>query len=160
MSNPFSEAAPATYPKGPGQSPDNVTSLANNAAKGLGAVGTSQVQAANDKLLIRVKTGSGTSGSGTVELHLVMSEDGTTWSNGVDPDTTSDQSSKLDSRTLLEIVQANVDATTYSFKWLALQSLIGDLPTYWAFVLYNKSGAALSVTAGEHYAKHSLVSYA
>jgi hypothetical protein len=161
MSNPFSVAALATYPKGPAQGTDNVTSLANNTAKGLGAVGTTVVQYADDIVApIRVKTGSGTSGSGTIELHLVVSEDSSVGSNGIDPDATSDQSSKMTANTLIEALQANADTTSYYFKGVNLQALRGGMPTYWALVLYNKSGATLSATAADHYAKHSQVSYA
>lgn len=163
MSNPFSVAAVATFPKGPAQGTDNVTSLANNLAKALGSLGTTVFQYADDIIApAHFKTGTSTSGTGTLELHLVMGEDATTanWSRAVDPDSTSDQAAKLDASTLVEAIQANADSTTYFFKGFSLQSRLGYMPTYWTLVIYNKSGAALSAVAADHYAKHSLISFA
>lgn len=163
MSNPFSVAAVATFPKGPAQGTDNVTSLPNNQAKAMGSVGTTVVEFAEDKIApVHIKTGTGTSGSGTLELHFVTGEDATAanWTYGVDPDSTSDQASKLNSNTLIEAINANADSTTYYFKGFSIQSKFGYISTYWTLVLYNKSGSALSATAGDHYAKHSLNSFA
>lgn len=161
MSNPFSVAAVATYPKGPAAGTDNVTSLANNAAKGLGAVGTAVTQYADDIVApIRIKTGTGTSASGNCSLYLVVSEDGSIYSNGVDPDSTSTQAAALKTDFLVETISANSDATSYYFKGFSLQSRLGYMPSYWALVIYNQSGASFSVTAADHSAKHSLVSFA
>jgi len=93
MSNPLSVASLATFPLGPAQSTDNLTALPNGQAKGLGALGTTLVQYYDDIVApIQIKSGSAVSGSGTVSLYLVCSEDGISWTNGINPNSTSDQS--------------------------------------------------------------------
>jgi hypothetical protein len=94
MSNPLSVASLATFPLGPGQSTDNLTALPDGQAKGLGALGTTLVQYYDDVVApILIKSGNSVNGSGIASLFLVCSEDGTSWTNGINPNSTSDQSS-------------------------------------------------------------------
>src|SRR5271166_471076 len=163
MSNPLSVAALTTFPIGPAQSTDNLTGLPNNQAKGLGSLGTTLTQYYDDNVApIQFKSGaSGVTGTGTVALYLVCSEDGATWSNGINPTSTSDQSPLIGSLPLFTpAIVVGANATTYVFPEFSIYSLLGFMPTYWAVVVYNQSGAALDSTAASFYAKHSLVSYA
>ena len=162
MSNPLSVASLATFPLGPGQSTDNLTALPNGQAKGLGALGTTLVQYYDDIVApIQIKSGPGVSGSGTVSLYLVCSEDGTSWTNGINPNSTSDQSSLIGSlASLMPMVTVAANAAPYYFPEFSVYSLLGFMPTYWSIVVYNQSGSAFDVTAANFYAKHSLVSYA
>lgn len=162
MSNPLSVASLATFPLGPGQSTDNLTALPNGQAKGLGALGTSLVQYYDDIVApIRIKSGGSASGSGTASLFLVCSEDGTTWTNGINPNSTSDQSSLLGSlASLTPVVTVAASAALYYFPEFSVYSLLGFMPTFWAIVVYNQSGAALDSAATNFIAQHSLVSYA
>jgi hypothetical protein len=162
MSNPLSVASLATFPLGPGQSTDNLTALPNGEAKGLGALDTTLVQYYDDIVApIQIKSGSAVSGSGTVSLYLVCSEDGISWTNGINPNATSDQSSLIGSlASLTPMVTVAANAALYYFPEFSIYSLLGFMPTYWSILVYNQSGAAFDVTAANFYAKHSLVSYA
>ena len=162
MSNPLSAASLATFPVGPGQSTDNLTGLPNGQAKGLGALGATLVQYYDDIVApIQIKSGSSVSGSGTASLFLVCSEDGVSWTNGINPNSTSDQSSLIGSlASLMPVVTVTANATLYHFPEFSVYSLLGFMPTYWSILVYNQSGAALDPTAANFYAKHSLVSYA
>ena len=162
MSNPLSVASLATFPLGPAQSTDNLTALPNGQAKGLGALGTTLVQYYDDIVApIQIKSGSAVSGSGTVSLYLVCSEDGISWTNGLNPNSTSDQSSLIGSlASLTPMVTVAANAALYYFSEFSVYSLLGFMPTYWSILVYNQSGAAFDVMAANFYAKHSLVSYA
>jgi len=162
MSNPLSVASLATFPLGPAQSTDNLTALPNGQAKGLGALGTTLVQYYDDIVApIQIKSGSAVSGSGTVSLYLVCSEDGISWTNGINPNSTSDQSSLIGSlASLTPMVTVAANAALYYFPEFSVYSLLGFMPTYWSILVYNQSGAAFDVMAANFYAKHSLVSYA
>ncbi|HWS93831.1 MAG TPA: hypothetical protein VN306_15480 [Mycobacterium sp.] len=162
MSNPLSVASLATFPLGPGQSTDNLTALQNGQAKGLGALGTTLVQYYDDIVApIQIKSGSSVSGSGSVSLFLVCSEDGTNWTNGINPNSSADQSSLIGTLTpLTPAVTVASNATIYVLPEFSIYSLLGFMPTYWSIVVYNQSGAALDATATNFIAKHSLVSYA
>jgi hypothetical protein len=61
---------------------------------------------------------------------------------------------------LTPAITVTANATTYLFPEFSIYSLLGFMPTYWAIVVYNQSGAALDATAANFYAKHSLISYA
>jgi hypothetical protein len=162
MSNPLSVASLATFPLGPGQSTDNLTALPSGHAKGLGALGTSLVQYYDDIVApIQIKSGGSVTGSGTTSLFLVCSEDGTSWTNGINPNSISDQSSLIGSLpSLTPMVTVAANSALYYFPEFSVYSLLGFMPTYWAIVVYNQSGAAFDGTAANFIAKHSLVSYA
>lgn len=162
MSSPLTRAAATVWPKGPGQGTDNLTSLASNTAKGLGAVGTVSVVDQEDNVNpIRIKSGSGVSASGTASLYLVVSGDGVVWTNGIDPDSTGDQKSKLKPDFLIETISVTADATDYYFLPFSIfNKNNGSMPTFRAIVIYNQSGAALSATDTDHSATHERDSYA
>jgi hypothetical protein len=162
MSNPLSVASLATFPRGPGQSTDNLTALPNGQAKGLGVLGTTLVQYYDDIVApIQIKSGNSVSGSGIASLFLVCSEDGASWTNGINPNSTSDQSSLIRSlASLMPVMTVAANAALYYFSEFSVYSLLGFMPTYWSIIVYNQSGAAFDLTAANFYAKHSLVSYA
>jgi hypothetical protein len=160
MSNPLSVAALATFPEGPAQGTDNLTALTNNKALGLGALGTAVTQYYDDNVApIQIKTGA-SAVNGVVSLYLVCSEDGSIWTNGIDPNTTSDQSGKLGQlQPVVPPIAVAANATTYTFPEFSVYSVLGFMPSFWAVVVFNQSGQTLDSTAGNFYAKHSLVSY-
>ncbi len=164
MSNPLSVASLTTFPNGPGAGTDNVTSLPNNQAKGLGSLGTSVTQYYDDNVQpFQLKSGaSGVSASGSVSFYLVGSEDGTHWTNGIDPTSPVDQSGKLAGLIPLSPAMAmTANATTYTYLWFSVAAAFqGTMPSFWSVVIYNQSGAAFDATAANHIAKHSLISYA
>ena len=163
MSNPLSVASLATFPLGPGQSTDNLTGLPNGQAKGLGALGTTLVQYYDDIVApIQIKSGSSVSGSGTVSLFLVCSEDGVSWTNGINPNSTSDQSSLIES-----LVIADADGNGGGeCNRLSLPRIFGLFVARLHADLLVDPGLqpigryTRSLRAANFYAKHSLVSYA
>lgn len=158
--NPYSVAPVATFPCGPGQTPDNLTGLPSGAALGLGVVGTTQIQYADDLVgPLQIKTGA--TAGGVVSLYLVVSEDGVTFSDGVDPSSTSDQSSKITSNTpLVETLNVIAGSTLYYFNAFSVFSRLGYMPSFWAVVVQNLSGSDFDNSASNFIANHSLVSYA
>jgi hypothetical protein len=157
MANPLSVAALAAFPL-----VSNLQTLPTAQAKGLGSVGTTLVQYYDDNVApITIRSGaSGVSASGTVSFFLICSEDGTNWTNGINPNATTDQSLALAGLTPLQpILPVVANATNYIFPEFSVYSILGFMPSYWALVAFNQSGAALDATLANFYARHSLVSY-
>jgi hypothetical protein len=155
MSNPLSVAALTTFPLA-----SNLTSLPSTQAMGLGSLGTTLLQYYDDNVApIQITSGaSGVSASGTASLYVVCSEDNTHWTGGVNPAVTADQSAALATLTALSTIAVVANATTYEFPEFSIYSVLGFMPTYWAVVIYNQSGAAFASSG--FIAQHSLISYA
>ncbi len=161
MSAPVAPGTLTVFPKGAGAGTDRLTSLASATALGLGAVDQhSSYQYDNNIAPIRIKTGStGTSASGYCRLWLVVSEDGTVYTDGVDPDSASNQASLLVTSTLVAAIATTANATTYYFPEFSVMSVLGFQPMYWAVVVENQSGHALDTTAASFYSKYLPVGY-
>lgn len=173
MSNPWSRAAPATWPNGPNQSTDNFSGLANSAAKGLGILSPSTVgQPFGDIILPpwRITTGTVTAGT-TISRYLLFSEDGSLWPGNISPSSTSDQSTALASwlaydpaaaaLALIDTLTMQSGVTLYQTRWQSIRGLIGNVPSYCAIVVYNNSGAALAAySSGNQSATYAAESYA
>jgi len=172
MSNPWVRGAPTVWPHGPGQSPDSLTSLPNNQALGLGklwAENIGLVTPLGDLILPpwKVTTGAG-SVSGTISRYLILSEDGSMWTGGIDPTSSSDQSPALvamlaydnANAAFIDQITVSAAATAYYFRWRNLQSLLGNVPRYVSVLVYNQSGQAMSATAGNHTAQYASEAYA
>jgi hypothetical protein len=144
----------------------NLQSLAHLAAKGLGSIGTGGTSYIDDACsFIKVTTGATVSPNGQIVLFLVTSEDGTNWTDGIDPTATgagSNQSTKIAAGSLNNIVfrigaggQSQLAAsTTYFFPGFSVVSILGFRPVFWSPVVWNVSGGALSATAGDFFGKH------
>lgn len=163
MSNPFSRAAAATFPKGPAQATDNLTSLPSGQAKGLGSIAGSAGGSPYADIhvgAVQIKTNAaGVSSTGTVSLYVVTSVDGTVYDGAIDPDSTSDQSSKLAQATQVQTMDANTNAGTYAFRSFSVFAKLGYVPEHFAVVVMNETGAALDGTAASFSAKYELESY-
>lgn len=163
MANPLIVNTLTTFPNGPAQPTDNLTALPNSQAKGLGSVGLLQHQYYDDNVApIQIRSGTGTSPTGSAGLYLVLSEDGVNWTDGILPNSALDQSAKLINASSYQIfsISVNVDATLFYFREFSVVSKIGYMPTFWAILIYNQSGANFDVTATNFRAQHSLVDYA
>jgi hypothetical protein len=154
MSNPLSVAALTSFPLS-----SNLASLPSTQAMGLGSLGTTLLQYYDDNVApIQITSAaSGVSGSGTASLYVVCSEDNTHWTGGVNPAVTADQSASLASLKALWTINVVANATIYEFPEFSIYSVLGFMPTYWAVVIYNQSGAALAASGFS--AQHSLISY-
>lgn len=172
MSNPWVRGTPTVWPHGPGQSPDAITSLANGQAKGVGSLWAENiglVTPLGDLILPpwKITTGSG-SVAGTISRYLIISEDGTNWTGGIDPTSASDQSTALaamlaydgSNAALIDQITASAASTAYYFRWRSLQSLLGNVPKYASILVYNQTGQALNATAANHTAQYASESYA
>jgi hypothetical protein len=172
MSNPWIRGAPTVWPHGPGQSPDSLTSLPNSQALGMGKLSAENIGLATplgDLILPpwKVTTGSGLV-SGTIARYLIISEDGSLWTGGIDPTSSSDQSALLatmlqydnTNAAFIDQITVSAPATAYYFRWRNLQSLLGNVPRYASVLVYNQSGQALSATSGNHAAQYASEAYA
>jgi hypothetical protein len=160
LTNPLSVAAIAIMPHGPAQGTDALTSMPNGSAYGLGSLGAATTQYYDDNIApIKITTATGTSASGVALLFLVVSEDNTNWTNGINPAVNTDQSGKLTGINPLFTVSANVDSTAFFFPEFTVASVLGYMPSFWAVVVWNQSGAAFNATAGNFFASHSLISF-
>ncbi len=172
MSNPWIRGTPTAWPNGPGQPTDHLTSLANGHALGLGklwAENISLVTPFGDLILPpwAITTGSG-SVAGTISRYLVASEDGTLWTGGIDPTSSSDQSALLSAMltydganaALIDSITVSAPATPYYFRWRSLQAMLSNVPKYISVVVYNQSGQALNAASGNHAAQFVSESYA
>ena len=172
MSNPWLRGTPTVWPHGPGQSPDSVTSLPNNQALGRGklwAENIGLVTPLGDLILPPWKITTGSGGvSGTISRYLIASEDGSLWTGGIDPTSSSDQSTLLSAMltydgtnaALIDSITVSAPTTAYYFRWRSLQGLLSNVPHYISILLYNQSGQALSATAGNHTVQYASESYA
>lgn len=152
---------PVTFPNGPGQPTDNLTALPSGQAMGLGAVGVALQQYWDDNVgPMTVTTGASVSGSGTFQLYLVVSEDGTHWTNGISPGAHSDQSALLTGLTPVPFTLSTPAASTsYVFPEFSVYQLLGYMPTFWTLVAYNQTGGALAASSASFFAQHNLINY-
>lgn len=169
MSNPYTRGSLSNFPDGPsgGGSYDGITSLAAGQALGLGSITTSPLPAA-DIVIAPIGIQSGASGvNGTASIYLLVSEDGTTWTGGINPATSTNQATTL--ATLLasdtafgpvQTINMTANATTYYFREFAVSSIVGpNIPSYVSILVQNQSGASFGSTAGNHYAKYRIDTY-
>lgn len=152
MSNPPTAAGAANFPH-----VANLNSLANNTAASLGSVGTGVIYFDDLVPSIGILTGTGTGGSGSAALYVMMSEDNSHWSGGLNPNSSTITPAQLAGMTPLQTITANADSTTFYFGEFSLTNQFGFVPSYWAIVVLNSSGAALA--ASGHYGQHNLLSY-
>lgn len=162
MANPYTRGTLTTFPNGPAQGTDNLTGLANGNARGLGAVNSVPSNAPDADVVIapiQIETGaSGVSPTGTCSLYLICSEDNTIYDGLISPSSTSDQSAllaNLPPERLIETINTTAAATKYVFKWFSLFGVLGNVPTWFAVVVLNQSGATLNATASNFSAKYA-----
>lgn len=133
----------------------NLNSLANSQAKPLPLVDNSSTKAVDYKIYFETTlNSSGVSSTGTIEVYLLESTEGgtTDWSDGIDPAGSANIASSIKNAKLLRVLNANANSQVVR----DVIDLTGDLPglmrncpKFWAIVVYNKSGAALSGSGHE-----------
>lgn len=164
MAAPVSRGSPTTWPKGPAQATDNITSLPSGQAKGLGALSCqpSSNTPYNDILVapVQIKSGaSSVSPTGTASIYVVVSEDNSVFDGAINPDSTSDQSANLDYARVVQQIDVVANATTYAFREFSIWSFLGFIPEYVAIVVLNNSGSAFDTTAASFSAKYTTESF-
>ena len=164
MANPIALQAIAVFPKGAGAGTDNVTSLGTGVAKGFGGINQSAAERYDNKVApIRIKTNAtAPAATGYATLYIVTSEDGTVWTDGIDPDAVTTQKAKIVTATLVQAIAVTAASTTYYFQEFSIASVLGFNPGYWSLVLDFEGGttSALSATATDHYTKYIEAQYA
>ncbi len=97
------------------------------------------------KVFVKIKTGaSGVSATGTVNVYLIGSADGTNYDDSF---AGTDAAYTPVNAKLLGYLTANANATTYT-KTFNLEDLGVELPQKFAIGIYNATGAAFDSTAG------------
>jgi hypothetical protein len=132
----------------------NIASLANNAAKPLGKVNNTTLDAHEINLELEITLASaGVSTTGFVEVWLIESQaDGGTsdYTDGINPDGTADIASSLKNARCVLTLIANASGTVVRYK---SRLPVGQLAPYFTLVIVNKSGAAMA--ASGHVAKYT-----
>jgi hypothetical protein len=94
---------------------------------------------------VKIKTGaSGVSATGTVNVYLIGSADGTNYDDGFGG---TDAAYTPVNAKSIGYLTANANATTYQ-KTINLEDLGVELPEKFAIGIYNNTGAAFDSTAG------------
>jgi hypothetical protein len=118
-----------------------LTSLANATSVASSAIDNSTNKFIAANVRVKVKTGTGTSATGFVNVYLVRSTDG-----GTDYGDNTDQ--------LIGSMVANADSTTYARTFSADQ-----LGTHFKIAVENRSGAALTGTGSDHEVEYTGLKY-
>lgn len=152
-------------------SASNLNSLPDGEAKPLGEVNnsTNYRPSAKIHLIINLPT-SGLSDFGIVEIYLLSclgtAGTATNWSDGIDGDASSDQSSSVNTARLIKQFKADPSMHAKDINWVCNDIslltdqdnvMVGDLPPHWSLLVFNKSGAAFQATG--HTATHRMVTY-
>ena len=129
-----------------------LASLADSAGRAATAIDNSANKFISADVRIKIKTGAtGVSATGYVSVYLVRSEDGASYDDGF---AGADAALTPVNATLLGILTANANATTYNGVFDLAQLGI-TLPKKWSICILNKTAVALDVTAGNHEVKYT-----
>lgn len=127
-------------------------SLANASGRAATAIDNSTNKFISADVRVKIKTGaSGVAATGYVAVYLIRSEDGSSYDDGF---AGSDAAFTPVNATLLGIISAVANATTYQ-KVFDLAALGITLPEKWSIGILNNSGAALDGTEGSHEVKYT-----
>jgi len=155
MTNPFTRSAATNWPNGPNAGTDNFSSLANGACKCLGVLSPGTVSAPWGDIILpswKITLASGPTTGNTIKRYLFMSEDNSVWPGGINPTSSSDQSSVLTAflnynpsgAQLIDQVTVSNGVTAYELGWVSIRGLLGNVPTYCTIAVYNQSGVAFA----------------
>jgi hypothetical protein len=147
----------------------NMDSLADGAAKPLGAMdnSSSEYSTARLELVINLETTEANLDvDGVIELYYICSLDNTTWTDGISPSSTSDQAGNIKHARLIQAFKADKSMAGLDITWVCPDlSLLGDkrgdkigeLPPYWSLIVFNRSGSAIQASGNT--ARYQLVTY-
>lgn len=138
---------------------DNLTSLANSAAKPLGEVDNSSTLALDYTVYLKIQLAAASvSATGSIEVYLLEKDDATadSWTDGIDGDSTSDSVSSLKNARLLEVLVANANNQVVIWQG-RIADYVSTPPKYWTLLIYNRTGAAFTGTDGNHDAFYTAI---
>lgn len=114
----------------------NLHSLADTNAKAFGEI---QLSGDAESVRITIPINSGATG-GTYDIYLVQSEDGSTWTDGIDPALSSEISAKISDAILLESVDTTYNGTNRTDAVFHFNLAALSVAEYIGFVCVNNSG--------------------
>ena len=140
----------------------NLNNLPDGQAKPLGIVDNTSLKYPNAYVSLNLAATQSLSYSGAIELYFLACIDtiNNKWSDNINPDTTSNVSASLVNAKLISpSLRADNDLSNRSIVWVCndLAKEVGDLPTKWALIVYNKTGQALKGSGNK--AVYQLKSY-
>lgn len=137
-------------------------SLPNGWARGLGSVGTATTAYVDDWASITIATGPMVSSVGSIALYIVIAQEFGRFTDGIDPNSTTNQATLIGSATQANLVQrigslqgGLLANTRYSFNDFSVKSVLGGTPPFWAPLVWNLSGDYLSSSVSP-YASHAV----
>jgi hypothetical protein len=139
----------------------NLQSLAPGAAKCLGVLGLTLTQYFDCNVApMRIKIPN--AAFGTIERRIIFSEDNITWTAGISPIATTDQSGLAPFARFIDSTNVNdASAATYILDGFDTVPLYGaDMPTFWALLIWNRTNQAFSALLSDFFASYTLFSYA
>ncbi|NOR69804.1 MAG: hypothetical protein GQ532_08960 [Methylomarinum sp.] len=127
----------------------NLNSLANNAAKPLGLIDfeTNSAHDATIKIMAQLAA-AGVSVTGTIELYFIGTQDGTDWTDGIDPASAVDVSASIKNAVRLGVIKADVNGLLVT-KIVDIFSAVGNGFKQGCVVAWNKSGAATQAAGND-----------
>ncbi len=120
----------------------NITSMASNVAKAMGAVSNSSTKVAGFKIDATIKLATtGVTSTGFITLFLVESADGgTTYTDGINVTSTGDQAASLKAARTVLVAPANANSQIIN---VTFDLPCAQAPKDFSIVLLNNSGATL-----------------
>lgn len=106
-------------------------SLANGSSAVSSAINNSVTKYLSANIQFKIRTGVGTSATGTVTVYILRSVDGGTTYDDINANAE-----------IMGVFNANADATDYRFS--VDTNVVGSLPDYWKLAVVNNSGAAFN----------------
>jgi len=140
----------------------NLNSLADKAAKPLGVVDNTSLKYPNAFVSLNFNATQTLAYDGAIELYFLSCVDTSNdkWTDDINPDGTNDVSGSLvNAKMISPAITANNDYSNRSIVWVCndLAKEVGDLPSKWTIIVYNKSGQALKASGNR--AVYQLRSY-
>lgn len=159
-----------TFPQGPGQTPDNITGLANNSALGLGVIGSNIIDYKDIKIgSVLITTGTvpnSPSGTGSASLYLAISEDGANFTDGLNPNSTNVAQQNaifITSQSLgfmlVQRIFCPASATQYRFNAFSVLQKLGYVPTFLGLYVVNNTGGTFSAVSSGFLAGYRLITF-
>ena len=140
----------------------NLVSLADGEAKPLGEVDNTSLKYPNAYVSLSIAASAALPYDGAIELYFLSCIDtaGGKWSDDINPDTTSDvEASIANAKLISPSLKADTDLSSKNIVWVCndLAKEVGDLPSKWTLIVYNKTGQVLRSSG--HKAVYQLKSY-
>lgn len=139
MTAPINYGSVVVMPLGPGQTPDNITALGSATALPLGNLVNSGT--VFDFMIPAIQIETGATAGGTVSAYLIVSADGTNYTDSISPTATTNVQSQIVTAYLASTINTPLANTKYK---LADFSALGVLQSYGILELPLNVGVIIS----------------